>query len=238
MGTFSIDSITEYINFYEIIKKRNAKYLFAIFNTDKHNEPGHHWWSFLDIDPKTNLFLFDSFGLEGFKIFIVNNNQDIINKLLYNYEKCKLNSKIHKLQLCAMQFCVSTWQALDQKIKSQLTETAQIFFHLLEHFAKLKKTNCINIIILENAIQDVEASTCGQFQLYLYKSLFDPDSESKILNHEKLTKQTLQTIINKIFSTDVKENEYHIRKFSKEFKDWKIANSNGGQCQNHYCEAY
>ena len=114
MGTFSIDSITKYINFYEIIKKQNAKYPFAIFNTDKHNEPGHHWWSFLDIDPKTNLFLFDSFGLEGFKI--VNNNQDIVNKLLYNFEKCKLNPKIHKLQLCMMQFCVSTWQALYQKI--------------------------------------------------------------------------------------------------------------------------
>ena len=38
MGTYSIDSITRYINFYEIIKK-NAKYPFAIFNTDKHNEP-------------------------------------------------------------------------------------------------------------------------------------------------------------------------------------------------------
>ena len=37
MGTYSIDSITKYINFYEIIKKRNAKYPFAIFNTDKHN---------------------------------------------------------------------------------------------------------------------------------------------------------------------------------------------------------
>ena len=35
MGTCSIDSITRYINFYEIIKKRNAKYPFAIFNTDK-----------------------------------------------------------------------------------------------------------------------------------------------------------------------------------------------------------
>ena len=39
MGTYSIDSITKYIDFYEIIKKRNAKYPFAIFNTDKHNEP-------------------------------------------------------------------------------------------------------------------------------------------------------------------------------------------------------
>ena len=34
MGTYSIDSITKYIDFYQIIKKRNAKYPFAIFNTD------------------------------------------------------------------------------------------------------------------------------------------------------------------------------------------------------------
>ena len=79
MGTYSIHSITKYINFYEIIKKRNAKYSFAIFNTDKHNEPGQHWWSFLDIDTKSNLFLFDSFGLEGFTLFIINNDEDIIN---------------------------------------------------------------------------------------------------------------------------------------------------------------
>ena len=42
MGTYSIDSITRCINFYEIIKGRNAKYLFAIFNTDKENEQGDH----------------------------------------------------------------------------------------------------------------------------------------------------------------------------------------------------
>ena len=48
MGTYSIDSITRYINFYEIIKRRNAKYPFAIFNTDKENEPGVRWdlWIF------------------------------------------------------------------------------------------------------------------------------------------------------------------------------------------------
>ena len=52
MDTYSIDSITKYINFYEIIKGRNAKYPFAIFNTDKENEPGVHQWSFMDIHPK------------------------------------------------------------------------------------------------------------------------------------------------------------------------------------------
>ena len=35
MGTYSIDSIAKYINFYEIIKRRNSKYPFATFNTDK-----------------------------------------------------------------------------------------------------------------------------------------------------------------------------------------------------------
>ena len=74
MGTYSIDSITKYINFYEIIKRRNANYPFAIFNTDKENGPGVHWRSFFDIQPKNNLFLFDLFGLERIKIFIVDND--------------------------------------------------------------------------------------------------------------------------------------------------------------------
>ena len=116
-----------------------------------------------------------------------------------------------------MRFCVWTWQKLDQKAKSQLTETAQTFFHLLERFPKLKKSNCMNIIVLENTIQEIETSTCGQLQLYLYKNLFDHDNKSNIISQKKLTKQTLQMLINKIFSTYVKESEYHIKKFREEF---------------------
>ena len=109
MGTYSIDSITKYINFYEIIKRKNAKYSFAIFNTGKHNEPGIHRWGFLDIDPKNNLFLFHSFGLERFKLFIVDNDQEIANKLRYNFQKCKLELTIQKLQFCTIKFRVWTW---------------------------------------------------------------------------------------------------------------------------------
>ena len=130
MGTYSIDSITKYINFYEIIKQRNAKYLFAIFNTDKENEPCIHWWSFMDIHQKNNLFLFDSFGLEGFKLFIVDNDRQIINQLLYNFKKCESKST-HKRTLCTMKFCVETWQKMSQKIKDQLTDTAQKFFSFI-----------------------------------------------------------------------------------------------------------
>ena len=56
---------------------------------------------------KNNLFLFDLFGLEGFKHFIVNNDQKIINELLYNFEKCDSKSN-KKLELCTMKFCIET----------------------------------------------------------------------------------------------------------------------------------
>ena len=209
-----------------MIKRRNAKYPVAniangylafLLNTDKENEPGVHWWIFMDIHPKNNLFLFDSFGGEGFKLFIVDIGQKIINKLLYNFKKCESKSS-QKLKLCTMKFCVETWQKMSQKTKDQLTDTAQNFFHLLEQFAKLKKTHCMNVLILENSIQDIISPNCGEFQLYFYKNLFDPDEKSKILSHQTLNKSTLETIINEIFSTDVDENEHIIKNFKEEYE--------------------
>ena len=74
MGVYSSGSITKYINFYGIIKERRAKYPFAIFNTDRENKPGKHWWSFLDIHPRKYWILFDSFGFAGFKQFMADND--------------------------------------------------------------------------------------------------------------------------------------------------------------------
>ena len=90
MGTFSIDSVMKYIDFYSVIKNRNAKYPFAIFNTAKENEPGKH------------------LGLYGFKIFVVNNQETFINELLYNFKRCESQSN-NKLTLCSVTFCVKTW---------------------------------------------------------------------------------------------------------------------------------
>ena len=98
MGVYSIDSVTRYINFYEIIKKRNAKYPFAIFNTDKHNKPGRHWWSFMDIHP--------------------------IDELLFNFKKCKVSLTNQKLFLCAMKLSINSWEKLAHTKKEQLTHTA------------------------------------------------------------------------------------------------------------------
>ena len=75
----------------------------------------------------------------------------------------------------------------------------------------------MNLLILENTIQNLTTSTCGLFQLYFYKSLFDSYEKSKILNHQTLTKNTLQTRINEIFLADIGENEYLIKNFKEEY---------------------
>ena len=135
------------------------------------------------------MFLFDSLGLDDFKVFVANNDEAIINDLLYNFKKCESKST-HKLKLCAMKFCVLSWQKMSQK-KSQLTETAQNLFCLMEQFERLKKSQCMNSLILENRVQNLLSSTCGFFQLYFYKNVFDPDERSKVLDHQKLTENTL-----------------------------------------------
>ena len=96
MGVYLSDSIKEYINIYDIIKEKRAKYQFAIFNTDRKNKPGTHWWSFLDIYPKKDLLFFDSFGFIGFKQFIVDDDKNIIDKMLFNFKKFnKINTNIN-----------------------------------------------------------------------------------------------------------------------------------------------
>ena len=59
-------------------------------------------------------------------------------------------------------------------------------------------------------MQNLTSSNCGIYQLYFYKNLFDPDGKRKIINHENLNKHTNEVIFNKIFTTDVDENEHLI----------------------------
>ena len=86
-GVYSPDSITRYLKFYDIIKEKRAKYPFAIFRTDRENKSGTHWWSILDIYPKKDLLLFDSFGFVGFKQFIIDSDSSVIDKMLFSLGK-------------------------------------------------------------------------------------------------------------------------------------------------------
>ena len=78
------------------------------------------------------------------------------------------------------------------------------------------------------------ANACWQNPRYLFgylrpistlflKNLLDPDENSKILNDEHLTKKTIKTLLNKIFSTNKKENGRKVTDLAEEYntlKNW------------------
>ena len=123
----------------------------------------------------------DSLDLDGFKVFILYNDERTIGELLFNFKKYKISLTDQKITLCEMKFSVSTWENIPHTKKERLTTMAQIFFHLLQKFAKLKKTNDMNILILEQPVQELASSNCGIFQLYFYKNLFNPNEKVKLL---------------------------------------------------------
>ena len=109
---------------------------------------------FYGYSPPKNILLFDSLGLEGFKFFIVDNGENIIDEFLFNSKKCKVSLTNQKLTLCTMKFSISTWEKLVHTKKEQLTDTAQKKFYLLVQFPKLKKTNDMNILTVEHPFKN------------------------------------------------------------------------------------
>ena len=64
-----------------------SNYPFIIMNTDQSDKKGIQWWSFLDLHTKKEIILFESFGFEGFKEFVLDNDRNILKKILYSIEK-------------------------------------------------------------------------------------------------------------------------------------------------------
>ena len=59
--------------------------------------------------------------------------------------------------------------------------------------------------MVEDRLQDLNSSTCGIFQIFFYQNLFNPSEKSKIQGETRLTKKTIETLLNEIFT--IKENE-------------------------------
>ena len=70
--------MNKFINDAVIISGKTGKYPFIIANTDSYGKGGTHWWSILDIEPKTDTFFFDSFGHDGLKRFIIEGDRKAI----------------------------------------------------------------------------------------------------------------------------------------------------------------
>ena len=75
ISNFQIEEAFEKIGDEDLSK--NFVGVFIITNTDADDKPGIHWWSILDIEPKNDIFFFDSFGIEGLKHFIIQDDKKL-----------------------------------------------------------------------------------------------------------------------------------------------------------------
>ena len=160
------------------------KYSFIILNTDRSDEGSIHWWSILNISPKSKLLHFDSFRISGMKPFFVSDDKKIIGKVLKGLELTA--QKDNKLTLAKLKFSMNSYENLAENETKKLLETAQDLFHLIHSFRKNENiTNFLNVWMPEDPIQKPTAVTCGSFQLYFYKNLSFPDENSKLHSYKK-----------------------------------------------------
>ena len=87
VGDFPSNYVIKFIKFHKMMMDQKGRYPFVIMNTDRSNKSSMHWWSFLDLHPRKEIFLFDSFGFEGFKQFIMQDDRKLLNKILFGIEK-------------------------------------------------------------------------------------------------------------------------------------------------------
>ena len=203
VSVFPSNCMNKFINHSAMISSKEGKYPFLIANTDSSEKDGTHWGSILDIEPKTDTFFFDSFGIDSMKHFIAQDDRKIIEKILFGTEKMTWTDS--KITLCKIQFNLNAYKNLSDGELDHLSSTANDFFCFVFAFSnKLKLHNFVNTWMVEDRVQDLNSVTCGIFQLYFYNNLFNPYEKCKIQDKARLNKKTIETLLNELFVLDAK----------------------------------
>ena len=120
VGVFPSNYMNRFINYSAMIEEKREK------NTDANNIKGTHWWSILNIEPKNELFFFDSFGLDGLKHFIIQDDRKIIDKILIGIEQ--MNKTDQKITLCKIKFNLGGAKNYQKKKLIPLAIQLETFF--------------------------------------------------------------------------------------------------------------
>ena len=220
VGVFPSNYIIKFISFHQMAREKTKKYPFIIMNTDRSDKSGTPWWSFLDLHQKKEIFLFDSFGFTGFTKFVIDNDIHILNKILFGIQKFKRKDK--KITIIALKFSMNEYEKI--KTGHRLRPTTQDLLHLIYEHGKLHNINdTVTVHSIDDQLQKIETDTCGIFQRYFYYNLFVPYENSSIVDDNKLSKRTVEKLLNEIFSLDRDLNKKIIESFAKE-KDIKRLN--------------
>ena len=131
VGVFPSNYMNKFINHATMISD-SGKFPFMIANTDASDKPGVQWWSILEIEPRTDVFFFDSYGLDGLKHFIIQDDKPIIDKILIGIEQ--MDRSDNKITLCKIKFNLGACKHVTKQEIDSLSDTAQNFFLFFSSF--------------------------------------------------------------------------------------------------------
>ena len=118
VGVFPSNFITKFMTFHRMTNKKSIQYLFIIMNTDRSDKNGMHWWSCLDLHPKNEIFLFNSFGFDGFKEFLLQDDKRNLIKFSMEFKNLK-----KKMVIMAITLTFSMEEYKKIKTVNRLSET-------------------------------------------------------------------------------------------------------------------
>ena len=113
VGVFSSNHMNKFINHKLMISEKKENICSMIANTDAFSKSGTYLWSILDIEPKTDIFFFDSFGIDGLTNFFIQNNRKVIEKILFGTEQ--ITRADNKITLANIKFNLNACKNLIKK---------------------------------------------------------------------------------------------------------------------------
>ena len=69
--------------------------------------------------------------------------------------------------------------------------------------------------MVEDRLQDLDSETCVFFEIFFYENLFNSDKNRKIQSEIKLNKETVEMLLNELFSLNDKENEIKMEEYRR-----------------------
>ena len=115
-----------------------------------------------------------------------------------------------------MKFNLGPCKELTKDEIDSLSDTARNFVYFIQAFGlKLKLRRFVNIWMVEDRLQDLDSAACVIIQIYFYENLFNPEENSKIQSETKLTKRSVETLLNKLFSLGNKDNEIKMEEYAE-----------------------
>ena len=155
----------------------------------------------------------ESFGFEGFKGFFIQDDQKIINKILYGVEK--FDKKHNKITLVTLRFSNLEYKKL--KNFDKFSKATVDLLHLINKYGKKPRLrNEVIVHLVNDQLQMIEKDKYGMYQIYCNVNLFNPLDSSSILSKKTLNKRTIEKLPNEILSIDKQENESRIEAFYQE----------------------